>query len=99
MVSPRAETCLDLPSLSRSGVSVISALVNRDLPCICLSLSLPLWFDVAFESLVVLCCVRVCVIATMLQSSVCYRANAWRCFCGVAFLSFVVFCCVRVCVL
>ena len=39
MVSPRAETCLDLPSLCRSGVSVISALVNKGFPCLCLSLS------------------------------------------------------------
>ena len=38
MVSPRAETCLDLPSLSRSGVSVVSALVNRGFLCLCLSL-------------------------------------------------------------
>ena len=59
MVSPRAETCLDLPSLSRSGVSVVSPLGNRGLPCLCLSLFLylSLWCGVSFVSFVVFCCI------------------------------------------
>ena len=114
MVSSRAETCLDLPSLSRSGVSVVSALVNRGFPCLCLSLC----FFISLSGVVCRLCRLLCsvvphateqrcvvshateqrcvacyraALCRMLQSSVCYRANVWRCFCGVAFWSFVVF--------
>ena len=73
MVSPRAETCLDLPSLSRSGVSVVSPLGNRGLPCLCLSLC----FFISLSGVVCRLCRLLCSVvshATEQRCVACYRA-------------------------
>ena len=81
MVSSRAETCLDLPSLSRSGVSVVSALVNRGFLCLCRSLC----FLISLSGVVCRLCGLLCSVvshATEQRWVACYRA---------AFFLFVVF--------
>ena len=72
MVSPRAETCLDLPSLSRSGVSVVSALVNRGFPCLCLSLC----FFISLSGVVCRLCRLLCSVVSHATEQRCVVSHA-----------------------
>ena len=72
MVSSRAETCLDLPSLSRSGVSVVSALVNRGFPCLCLSLC----FFISLSGVVCRLCRLLCSVVPHATEQRCVVSHA-----------------------
>ena len=72
MVSSRAETCLDLPSLSTSGVWAVSALVNRGFPCLCLSLC----FFISLSGVVCRLCRLLCSVVPHATEQRCVVSHA-----------------------
>ena len=72
MVSSRGETCLDLLSVSRSGVSVVSALVNRGFPCLCLSVC----FFISLSGVVCRLCRLLCSVVSHATEQRCVVSHA-----------------------